>query len=239
MYLLPACTLVCKKVYVPIMLANYLEIPPFLACDYQKPCITCTALTNLVTEFKSIYPGYNAPYTDTLNITDNQLNQNNLLSRFLNYRTGFSNNAFTYLAAFRSCTAGTSTMLCSYAKPINDLSNFYQKDTMPCRAVQIQSMYIASLLYQQQRDSLTTNFDSLYKAKCLGAKLLEQFYALYHPKEYHYTLYYYDQAGNLAKTLPPLAVKPNYDAAYLAQVNAARLGSTTVTNTTNNEVLGT
>lgn len=26
-------------------------------------------------------------------------------------------------------------------------------------------------------------------------------------KEYHYTLYYYDQAGNLIKALPPAAVK--------------------------------
>ncbi len=28
------------------------------------------------------------------------------------------------------------------------------------------------------------------------------------PKEYHYTLYYYDQAGNLAQTVPPNGVKP-------------------------------
>ncbi len=36
--------------------------------------------------------------------------------------------------------------------------------------------------------------------------------------EYHYTLYYYDQAGNLVKTISPEGVKPNRDATWLAQV---------------------
>ncbi|WP_209329153.1 hypothetical protein [Lunatimonas salinarum] len=30
----------------------------------------------------------------------------------------------------------------------------------------------------------------------------------YIPKEYHYTLYYYDQAGNLVQTIPPAGVQP-------------------------------
>ncbi|MEJ0034189.1 MAG: hypothetical protein WDO15_29370 [Bacteroidota bacterium] len=33
----------------------------------------------------------------------------------------------------------------------------------------------------------------------------------YTPKEYHYTLYYYDQAGNLVQTAPPAGVVPNND----------------------------
>jgi Leucine-rich repeat (LRR) protein len=49
----------------------------------------------------------------------------------------------------------------------------------------------ASLLYSQ-------------RFKCLD--LNETFTYAYIPKEYHYTLYYYDQAGNLVQTVPPEGV---------------------------------
>jgi hypothetical protein len=68
---------------------------------------------------------------------------------------------------------------------------------------------------------------------------MEVFYATYQPTEYHYTLYYYDQAGNLVKTLPPDAVIPNYSPTYFAQVAAARAAGTDLTNGTNMESLAT
>lgn len=215
-------------------------MPPFLVCGYQKPCISCNTLNALVTEFKSIYPAYTVPYTDSINITVPQQKQNSLLARFLNYRTGFSKNASEYLAAIKSCTGGGNTdALCSFTKPVNDISDIYSKDTVLCRAAQTQAGFMAQLIYQQRKDSLIANFDSLYKAKCLSAKYTEQFYATYQPKEYHYTLYYYDQAGNLVKTLPPAAVKPNYGVVYLAQIKAARIAGTDQANLNNNEILGT
>ncbi len=42
---------------------------------------------------------------------------------------------------------------------------------------------------------------------CLS-KATESMTYTYAPKEYHYTLYYYDQAGNLVQTVPPKGVKP-------------------------------
>lgn len=72
---------------------------------------------------------------------------------------------------------------------------------------------------QQERDQLIdyaleklleeeiTAFYAQYRSKCLeGAG--EQLSYSYQPKEYHYTLYYYDQAGNLVQTVPPQGVKP-------------------------------
>jgi len=41
--------------------------------------------------------------------------------------------------------------------------------------------------------------------------------------EYHYTLYYYDQAGNLIKTISPEGVHPNRDSTWLAQVKAKKV----------------
>ena len=108
-----------------------------------------------------------------------------------------------------------------------------------CQSVQDQANFIAQMLFQQLQDSLISNFDSLYRAKCFSAQSAEIFYATYQPSEYHYTLYYYDQAGNLLKTLPPDAVQPNYSSTYFAQVAAARAAGVDMTNGTNNEGLAT
>ena len=46
-----------------------------------------------------------------------------------------------------------------------------------------------------------------YRKNCLqGAD--ETFSVTYSLREYHYTLYYYDQAGNLVQTVPPQGVEP-------------------------------
>jgi YD repeat-containing protein len=46
-----------------------------------------------------------------------------------------------------------------------------------------------------------------YQTRCLSG-VSEALRYTYASKEYHYTLYYYDQAGNLAQTVPPEGVKP-------------------------------
>lgn len=66
-------------------------------------------------------------------------------------------------------------------------------------------------------------YDSLnfvYNNKCLSS-ISESFTISYSQPIYHYTLYYYDQSGNLMKTLPPKAVRP-FNAAEVAQVTAKR-----------------
>ena len=52
-------------------------------------------------------------------------------------------------------------------------------------------------LYKAYSDSLRNTFDSLYSAKCLQAYKYESFTVTHKENEYHFTLYYYDQAGNL------------------------------------------
>lgn len=59
--------------------------------------------------------------------------------------------------------------------------------------------------YNQYVDSLTTSIVTKYNAHCL--KAVENFEYTYTDKEYHFTLYYYDQAGNLVKTIPPEGVE--------------------------------
>ncbi len=47
------------------------------------------------------------------------------------------------------------------------------------------------------------NFINAYKTVCLNTVTRESFTVTYTLDEYYYTLYYYDQAGNLLKTVPP------------------------------------
>jgi len=122
---------------------------------------------------------------------------------------------------------------------MNDATDIYTATVDPCEAATTQAQFISYLLLQAEKDSLIANFDSLYMAKCLNIGNSEAFYVTYRPKEYHYTLYYYDQAGNLVKTLPPAAVKPNYDASFLDSVAARRSAGIDYTNYRNNEQLAT
>lgn len=56
---------------------------------------------------------------------------------------------------------------------------------------------------------LKRDYRDAYYTKCLSITPQLKLEAIYNqPLEYHYTLYYYDQAGNLVKTIPPAGVQP-------------------------------
>ncbi|HLP13531.1 MAG TPA: hypothetical protein VK177_16465 [Flavobacteriales bacterium] len=76
----------------------------------------------------------------------------------------------------------------------------------PCVQYQVEMATVnATTAYNQYIDSLTTYIANKYTQHCLNA--LETFTNEYTDKEYHFTLYYYDQAGNLVKTVPPQGVQ--------------------------------
>lgn len=82
----------------------------------------------------------------------------------------------------------------------------YHKYDNPC-VTQLKAVAIMNAKndYSRYRDSLLTVFADNYTRHCLSA--LENFTYTYTDKEYHFTLYYYDQAGNLIKTIPPEGVE--------------------------------
>ena len=77
--------------------------------------------------------------------------------------------------------------------------------------------------YQAYLDSVRNAYRTAYNAKCMSA--LETFGSEYTNDEYHFTLYYYDRAGNLVRTVPPLGVRA-LDMSDMAAVNAAREAGT-------------
>jgi hypothetical protein len=66
--------------------------------------------------------------------------------------------------------------------------------------------------FEKQKKASIADFIASYKATCFNldpsqtATLKENFSVEYSDKEYQFTLYYYDQAGNLTRTVPPEGV---------------------------------
>lgn len=74
--------------------------------------------------------------------------------------------------------------------------------------------------YQQHYQDRLTEFASAYRNVCLNVN--EDFTMQYTDKEYHFTLYYYDQAGNLVRTVPPEGVNIVQSSTDLNQINEDR-----------------
>jgi len=79
-------------------------------------------------------------------------------------------------------------------------------DQGPCADSSNLAFVLATEKYKMYKDSMLAAFDSLYLGKCMKAYQYEDFTVTAPQSEFHYTLYYYDQAGNLVKTIPPAGV---------------------------------
>jgi photosystem II stability/assembly factor-like uncharacterized protein len=75
-----------------------------------------------------------------------------------------------------------------------------------------EAMLNGQIRYENYVDSLKGELNKRYMDKCLSVS--EQFTYTYTDKLYHFTLYYYDQAGNLIKTIPPAGVEALNITAY-------------------------
>ncbi len=120
---------------------------------------------------------------------------------------------------FNICNAENGPLLCGKNEPMNPIVDLQPN---PCADTADFAFSIAYQLYQYYQDSIKNHFSEAYTKKCLNISGLESFTITRPISEYHYTLYYYDQAGNLVKTIPPAGVQPNRDAQWLAQVAAKR-----------------
>ena len=79
----------------------------------------------------------------------------------------------------------------------------------------------AEIKYQAYLEELATNMKEAYMQKCLEAA--ETFDVNYFDSQHHFTLYYFDQPGNLVQTVPPEGVSL-LSPAQVAQVQAHRDG---------------
>ncbi|MBY0424490.1 MAG: hypothetical protein K2Q22_02545, partial [Cytophagales bacterium] len=72
----------------------------------------------------------------------------------------------------------------------------------------------ATRKWTEARNSFISNYLSNNYNTCFSTDFKESFSYTYTNFEYHYTLYYYDQAGNLVQTVPPSGVNPLGDDAF-------------------------
>jgi|GEM_PF-732619 len=87
----------------------------------------------------------------------------------------------------------------------------------PCVATtQTIILFDAYAWFVQQMNEIRDNFRLDYKENCMNVE--ERLIMKYEDNEYHHTLYYYDRAGNLVKTVPPEGVVPITDVATLSEI---------------------
>lgn len=120
-----------------------------------------------------------------------------------------------------SCfTAKDRPLLCGNAEAV-----FAPIELEPSSACSDSTYFATSagtVKYNAYIDSVKNDFEESYKAEVLKAQHMEKFAVTYSSSEYHYTLYYYDQAGNLVKTVPPAGVVKDRSAEWINQVKAAK-----------------
>lgn len=123
------------------------------------------------------------------------------------------------------CSEPLTTYLCGLNVPINHTYETEPDD--PCQDVYPLIANASVEAWKLYMETVKDNFDKAYLEKCLDVKNIESL-TVESPdeKEYHYTLYYYDQSGSLVQTVPPAGVYQYTTTAsrdaFLASVQAAR-----------------
>ena len=168
--------------------------------------------------------------------------QSSFVSYFNQQRS--TNYSFAQIDSVYSVTCRVHPSPCSYFSPtyaINGPTLCGSTDPIfgpreldaltPCGDSTLFSVGVGTKLFNAYKDSLTGSFNNRYLDKCLKARYSETFTVSAPISEFHYTLYYYDQAGNLVKTIPPEGVDVSKmgDVSFSTSVKTARASGTLLT----------
>jgi len=134
---------------------------------------------------------------------------------FMNTYLGWSLTLEQYQSELADCHQDTAIWLCDGGIVQPSADSILTED---CMDDFIQMAFSnAQHNYDLYLDSLKGAFVDQYTSHCLNS-FNEDFYVDGPFSEYHYTLYYYDQAGNLAQTIPPNGVVPFSDSDTLEDI---------------------
>ncbi|MFT6128712.1 MAG: RHS repeat-associated protein, partial [Neolewinella sp.] len=127
-----------------------------------------------------------------------------ITAQFINARLGWTRDSSDYQFILDGyATDATACMICAEPMPES-----FDPPSPSCE----EQLYAAAtdqalVAYERYQEFESASFRDRYVEKCLdGAD--ERLEMAYRPLEHHYTLYYYDQSGNLTMTVPPEGVKP-------------------------------
>jgi len=172
-------------------LANPVFLPVAFVVDPSLASHSCSDLSGYVGSFASDYPQVTDPNSKLYHI---------LIVNYLNHKTGWPLSYADYGPVLNgTCTDGTLV----YDKPQTPT---IQNDYFDCTASLLKQTYLlAGQEYDLYIKQKRIEFRNAYVSKCLSNQpsLNVDGYKM----EYHYTLYYYDQSGDLVKTVPPEGVR--------------------------------
>ncbi|MHA4894145.1 RHS repeat domain-containing protein [Pedobacter sp. PWIIR3] len=168
------------------LLDKDITLPLFLE-ENTTTCITKTDYNNAIAAM-------NTAFGNSINTSSS--NYQSILSNYLNFKWGFSLSYDRY----KTFEASSDTQLCNEAP--------YSEIIIPPYGCQKEAIEFAVGNGKKQYESYIAEerrkFEVAYVATCAAAKANVR---LLMPQQlYHYTLYYYDQAGNLVRTVPPEGV---------------------------------
>jgi RHS repeat-associated protein len=153
--------------------------------------VSCTRMQSMLSAFQAKFPGMD---------TASEL-YDTLLTNYFNHRLGFTLTYLDYQYFLGNCSGGSSTALL-FNQPASTPDSI--DDNACVEDLFTNAQGNAFGIYTTYIDSVRQAFRNAYLTRCMALQPSMNMNAnLY---EYHYTLYYYDQSGNLVKTIPPAGV---------------------------------
>lgn len=184
------------------LLTKQVKLPVFLD-GTATGCITASQYASAVNSLSS--------QLGTLDKTN--ANYEDIFTNFLNQQWGFTLTYDDYKAY--GDKVGTTDLLCNHPA-----FTTVQPDPYSCMMENIDdAVAVGNTLYSEYIEEVRRQFRKDYIAYCGAEK--PKFQLTSSRQNYHFTLYYYDQAGNLVRTIPPEGVHP-LDDSQLGQVVAVR-----------------
>lgn len=202
------------------------DAPSYPTQVYDQPACQCDGINDLLTGFY-LDNGINLGTDPAVLSGALQVELTEELEELLTTGESFPNILASFLGWYDNCQDGIPNTGIMSALACGADQGLATIPTPSCDA-QLTALlqYDALQLYNEQIKQLKKEYETQYIAHCMsGLMTRENFEVAYTPKEYHYTLFYYDQAGNLIKTVPPQAV---YDHLHLGStVDLFEEGNTT------------
>jgi RHS repeat-associated protein len=163
------------------------------------------------TQYNSAVSSLNSEFT--ISTTDN--NYQDVFTNYLNQKWGFTLSYDDY-QAYATTIAGNPAALLVNKPAFKTVT----PDPYACMMDNIDdAVNTGNTLFRTYIDSVKQQFRKDYIAYC--SKVMPQFQLTSSEQYYHFMLYYYDQAGNMIRTVPPEGVHP-LDESQQPLIDAAR-----------------
>ncbi|MES2061784.1 MAG: RHS repeat-associated core domain-containing protein [Bacteroidota bacterium] len=164
------------------------------------------------TQYTAALTDLNTQFNNSINV--NSSNYETILTNFMNMKFGFSL-AYKAYKDFNDNPSGSALLV--------NAPRFKEVEIDPfARAVSLVDNALATgaLDYDRYINDAKDVFRAKYIATCSAAQAYTNINT--RTPQYHYTLYYYDQADNLVRTVPPEGVRLITDETQLQKVQDAR-----------------